>query len=287
MVCVISKEMKYFIITLLSIGVLLIAHFSGAFGRENHFFISCLFFFIATLLINKFAKKKIDLFWILGPTLIIFLITAVYAAIVDNNAGLPIPFFLILSVFIAIIIYRLKTNKLLFVGLYVLLLISISYLIYPNWVHFAFDDENPINKDFPKELVLLDDKGNIYDLSKDKGKVIVLDLWSTSCGVCFKKFPDFEKQKNKYKNDPSLKFYTVNLALKRDSTINVKKYVKDYSFKTLYADTNSWKLLENRSVPKLLIINKDFKIVYKGTLYDKWYHFYNNFTTIIKNLKNE
>jgi len=205
----------------------------------------------------------------------------------ENAAALPIPIFSIASILLAVLITDLKKYKLSFIGLYFLFLISLSYWAYPNWVHYTFDTENPIYKDFPKELVLYDENGIIYDLTKNKGKVIVLDLWSTACGVCIKKFPDFEKQKNRYKNNPNVKFFVVNLALKRDSTINVKKYVKDYSFKTLYTDSNSWQILENRSVPKILIINKKLKIVYKGIMLDKKFDFYKNFNTIINKLLNE
>lgn len=154
-------------------------------------------------------------------------------------------------------------------------------------MNFIHDDENPINTSFPKDLVLKDESGNVYNLENDKGKIIVLDLWSSSCGVCFKKFPDFEFQKEKYKNDHNVKFYSLNLRLKRDSKIDLKKYTEKYSFKTLYADEKSWKILNNQTVPKLLIIDKNSNIVYKGTMHEKWYHFYKNFNSIINKLKNE
>lgn len=149
-----------------------------------------------------------------------------------------------------------------------------------NWLTYTFDNENPINKSFPK--ISLNDINDI-NFTFDKNKIIILDLWSSSCGVCIKEFPEFEKLSNRYKDNPNASFYTLNLPLKRDSTINLKSYVKDYKFNSLFTeDLDSWKKLENNTVPKLLILDKSLNIVYKGTLNDKWYLFYNNIDNLIK-----
>ena len=102
----------------------------------------------------------------------------------------------------------------------------------------------------------------------DKSKIIVLDFWKTSCGVCFKKFPDFEKYYLEFKGNPNIEFYSVNVPIQRDEFLKVVKLVDglNYEFPTLYA--TSIKEAENlgiHSYPHLLIL-KDGKVRYSGRL---------------------
>ncbi|RNC87841.1 MAG: hypothetical protein ED556_01230 [Winogradskyella sp.] len=161
----------------------------------------------------------------------------------------------------------------------------IGYLFMPNWIEYVTDSENPINKEFPKLSILdIDDKPFKFP----KNKTIIMDLWSSNCGVCIKKFPEFENLKNKYKENEKIEFYSLNLPLKKDSLKNVKRIVRNYQFTSLFAQNiDAWKKLNNSTVPKILIINASNKIVYKGNLNDKWYLLYNDINKLIKkNTKN-
>ena len=43
-----------------------------------------------------------------------------------------------------------------------------------------------------------------------KGKVVVLDFWSTDCTPCVKSMPQLEEFYQRYKNNPNVAFYLVN-----------------------------------------------------------------------------
>ncbi|WP_340199710.1 TlpA family protein disulfide reductase [Ascidiimonas sp. W6] len=158
------------------------------------------------------------------------------------------------------------------------LITFINFLFIQNWFAFAFEEDFKVQQ-FP-ELALLKSDKSPYNLEKDK--VLILDLWSTSCGSCIEKFPDYEKLNKKYANNKDVKFYTLNLPIPRDSVLTASKIVAKYEFETLFAaDKSAWKTLGIKKVPQYLIVNKDAKIVYRGRLHDKWYHFYNNIDHLI------
>jgi thiol-disulfide isomerase/thioredoxin len=50
-----------------------------------------------------------------------------------------------------------------------------------------------------------------------KGKIVVFDFWSTSCGVCFREFPEYDRVYQKYRNRDDIAMYAVNLPFKRDT----------------------------------------------------------------------
>lgn len=123
----------------------------------------------------------------------------------------------------------------------------------------------------------------------DQSKIIVLDLWTTSCGICFKKFPDFEKYYFEFKDNPNVEFYSINVPVKRDEFDKVLQLVEDlnYEFPTLFA--TSIQEIENLGIyayPHLLIL-KDGKLRYDGSLETDNYIFVNHIESEINNLLTE
>jgi len=50
-------------------------------------------------------------------------------------------------------------------------------------------------------MIFTTKNGAKVQLDTVKNKLIVLDFWTTTCGVCFKSFPDYEKIYLKYKDN--------------------------------------------------------------------------------------
>ena len=65
--------------------------------------------------------------------------------------------------------------------------------------------------------------GNIVELSRYHGKVVVLNFWATWCGPCRSEIPDFIELYEKYKNQ-GLEF--IGVALDVDGWQSVTPYVK-------------------------------------------------------------
>lgn len=65
---------------------------------------------------------------------------------------------------------------------------------------------NKIAKDF---YVLTDLEGNAFDLDKQKGNVVILNIWATWCKPCIAEFESLEKVKEKFQ-DRNIKIIAVS-----------------------------------------------------------------------------
>jgi thiol-disulfide isomerase/thioredoxin len=65
--------------------------------------------------------------------------------------------------------------------------------------------------------------GSSYELSKHKGKVVVVNFWATWCGPCRKEIPDFIEAYKKYKGKG---LEIIGISLDQDGWTKVIPYVK-------------------------------------------------------------
>lgn len=80
-------------------------------------------------------------------------------------------------------------------------------------------------------FTLKDLDGNVVSLKDLKGKVIVLDFWSTWCVPCKKSFPAMQLAVNTYKNDPAVKFLFIHTWETTKTPVeDVKKYIAQSGF---------------------------------------------------------
>ena len=279
-----KKILLYLLIAITPIIIYFI--FGGIFGGNHRWIFSLTLpsiFVLSFLLFNKIEKKehlKLGLTIIL-PIFLIFFITSFFAGF---SRTLMYLIFIPISVYLGWLFSNRKSILTLIFSF--ILFAFVGLILFPNLfvlqnnigVHTneAFDGISLINKN--KESIEL-----------DKSKIIVLDFWTTSCGICFKKFPDLEKYYLEFKNNPNVEFYSINVPLKRDEFSKVVKLVDDlnYKFPTLYA--TSIKEVENLGIyayPHLLII-KNGKLRYDGRLETDKYIFVNHLKSEINKLIRE
>ncbi|MCC6186793.1 MAG: TlpA family protein disulfide reductase [Chitinophagaceae bacterium] len=121
-------------------------------------------------------------------------------------------------------------------------------------------------------------------------KVVILDVWYSHCGLCFKKFPEFEALAKEYSKDTNLYFAALNIPMQKElDTLGSFGLIKDYSFNKLQATSttteNKWGI--EMGYPTLLVFDKNHKIRYSGTLNTNRYLLVNNIHKIIEELKKE
>jgi cytochrome c biogenesis protein CcmG/thiol:disulfide interchange protein DsbE len=123
-------------------------------------------------------------------------------------------------------------------------------------------------------FTLKDLDGNTVSLKDLKGKVIVLDFWSTWCVPCKKSFPAMQLAVNAYKNDPSVKFLFIHTWETTKTPVDdVKKYIAQSGFKfevlmDLKDSAGHNAAVENygvSAIPAKFIINQAGNIVFKLT----------------------
>ncbi|MEZ4803071.1 MAG: TlpA disulfide reductase family protein [Gelidibacter sp.] len=158
------------------------------------------------------------------------------------------------------------------------LFLFVAIVFFPNQFAYSQSIENPPN--FQYDGLILSDNQN-KNVELDSSKTIVLDFWTTSCGICFKKFPEYEKIYLKYKVNPEVEIYSVNVPLKRDTFVKTVELVGklNYKFPTLYLSPEEIDKLPDaygiNSYPHLLII-KNNHISYSGRMETNPLIFINN-----------
>jgi thiol-disulfide isomerase/thioredoxin len=258
--------MSMFIISYLFLGII-------TYGEHTYLLPLMLLssFIITYLFAKKYNKVKSILLFLNIPYVLIVFLTS----LIGNDFSRSLCYILFVPIISFLGYLYLNKKKVYIPVLSLILIYFVSFILNPNLYSVYKNNKSEKNIIFPK-TIFFDKNKNEVILKKDK--IIILDFWSTSCTICFKKFPNLEDVYNKYINNSNIEIYAVNVPEKNDvfnRTIRILDSI-GYKFPKLYA--KSAKEIENslhiNSFPHLIII-KNGKIRYDGILEtDKNVRFY-------------
>lgn len=133
-------------------------------------------------------------------------------------------------------------------------------------MYFERPKDHNVKYNFPY-IKLLDKDSMPRDIERQK--IEVVDFYSSYCGICFKKFPEYERLKQKYNSDTNVKFYAIHVGYEKDTFSNSIKLLDGYSytFNKLYSISRNEirDSLGFESFPQLFII-KNGQIIHHGFL---------------------
>lgn len=115
-------------------------------------------------------------------------------------------------------------------------------------------------------ITLTDMNGKAVKLSEYRGKIVVIDFWSTVCKPCVAAFPAFERIVDFYRNEP-FKFFAINEGEQPDI---VKPYMdkKGYKLDVLFDNEEAlFKALGALGTPQKFIIDANGNINQTGIGY--------------------
>ena len=137
---------------------------------------------------------------------------------------------------------------------------SINSGVYKNAILSTIAQLTQLNQGDPAiDILLINTDNQTIPLSDFKNKVIYLEFWATWCGPCLTDKPKMELLKQLFKNDDSIVFLSVSIDDNLDAW---KKYLikQGVSKDEFIVDRNKLSNYNLLSVPRMILINKDFTI---------------------------
>ena len=139
-----------------------------------------------------------------------------------------------------------------------------AFVGHDNWLIYCSTDPVSQLKTISYNVQTLT---NEIKLDTLQNKYIVLDFWSSTCGVCLKQLPDYQKFYNKYKD--KLLVRSVFVRYKDESVADGMQIITergcDFPIWSVDKDNQLLKDLSIERYPAVVII-KDGQTIYKGPL---------------------
>ncbi len=114
-------------------------------------------------------------------------------------------------------------------------------------------------KPFPT-LALTDTLGKQTFIEEFKGKIVLIDMWSSWCGPCRQQIPALKKIYKNYKNEG---FEIIGISLDKDKTAWLKAIEKDKQNWLQFCEFKGWpqdktaRFLNIYSIPSNFLLNKN------------------------------
>lgn len=198
------------------------------------------------------------------------------ATLIDGalpSIGLPN----IIVSFFGIIAACVWAGKTIAMGIKVLIPIAIYifsfwYIIggYNYWFNFLGNATftGKVNIQMPKGWYTYSEKQDTFDADFYLNKIVLLDFWNTSCGVCFKKFPELENLYQKHRQEKNFILQSVNIPISRDTLGMAFKMVDQknrYSFPVVVGNEEMRAAFNISAYPTVLLIDHG-KVIFRGRL---------------------
>lgn len=262
------KYLKIISANLIFLGLIIFGAYIGSFSHSYKF----VFNFFLSFIIVYFLLERKNRVLLYSYIIIALMFTVILFYINDfifYSLHLPSSLSLILGIFFAFLFYNAsKFFKVSLVILILLINIFVVHLGYDYWIHklnYQTFSGNYLKKINPNKFVFYDSNGEKVIFKNNI--TYVLDFWTTSCGLCFKDFPQVSKL-NSINKDKNIEFYAVNFLSDGESIYTNKNVLKNkgIKIKELFFTGSNRELYENSSIyafPTILMIKND-SIIFKG-----------------------
>jgi thiol-disulfide isomerase/thioredoxin len=275
--CMYRTVFKTFIVILLvSLLMLLLIPFISnkiqfvtLFSFVGYFYLTLFFFKIFN---NKLSAISIVviIFLTIFP---LQLYTILMWFILRDFFGLPTVVAYFLGVISAYFYYANKPPKsILFFSLSSCFVVFMFFQGWNYWIHRidygTFTGEVQAYN-LPIKFEAFDEQKNYDGDENFKNKVVLLDFWTTTCGICFQKFPQVQTVYERYKNDSSVVILAVNSPIEEDKPNQAFNNIREEGHTFPVVITKDADLAEKWGVkgyPTTFVINQNGQIVYKGDI---------------------
>ena len=173
-----------------------------------------------------------------------------------------------------------------------LLAIAIAYLVYKGkriipaigiclwlllgtigqtyWVEYVHNKDVKLNANIAQEL-LIDKEGKSLSIKELPKDYVLLDIWSSSCGVCFIKFPQVQELYNELEKNERVTIASVFTSTRKGEDINTGKALlqeEGWTFPVYCIESDSpiFRICNFNAFPKVLILDSQRNVVFAGSI---------------------
>lgn len=273
------------IIATIIVGLhILICSLSGALGWIPQFWIVSMTTLISILICyNKYHTGSFIPFFIPLPFLLGYGATSILLA---SYQTYPIWISGILIVVLSYVFLKLRFNMWRIFIISQIIILPATIWIMPNYLA-GLNNTPGSDKYSLRDLTIVDEKNRAVNLVERKNKILIIDVWFTTCGPCIKQFPELEKLKEKLKGNSDIEIISLNLPLA--DTADRKRALeltKPYTFEKLFfTSPDEIKKLAIKSFPVIIVFDKQSRCVYAGDLLLNSTIYRDNIFSIINSIK--
>lgn len=126
-----------------------------------------------------------------------------------------------------------------------------------------------VDKKITQDYTFQDEKGNTIQLSQMKGKIVLLDFWSTRCGGCWTKFPEVQKLYDAFRANEKVIVSGVFVEYhEQEWENNIKELRSKYSFPSFKVSKDNPLIadLPIASFPTVVVFNQEGELIYLGNI---------------------
>ncbi|MCD9188961.1 MAG: TlpA family protein disulfide reductase [Pyrinomonadaceae bacterium] len=200
-------------------------------------------------------------------------IDTVYGFFVGSVFSLPLLLLHIFGIISGYLFVQIQNKlKILPFSLCILFSIFMFFEGWDYWIHrinFGTFTGKVHAYNLPTKFEALNEQKNLIEENDLNNKIILLDFWTTTCGLCFKKFPKLQSIYDKYKDDSQVMILAVNSPIEEDKPNQAFEMIRERNLTFPVVVTKDEDLAEKFAVkgyPTTFVINQNKQIVYKGDI---------------------
>jgi len=272
---------NYCILMVLHLAICIL---SGSLGWVTQIVIvqsACLFF--PYICFAKIFKNALLSFLLTVPFFLIYILASI---LLNSFQTFPI---WISGLCIALLTSLLLKKE---VKTYIIFLIALAIIVssggwfMPNYL-VKFSQQSDLSRYNLKGLKIVDENNHIVDLTSSKDKILIVDVWFTTCAPCIRQFPDLERVHNELKKDTNIRVIALNIPLQQSGDRDrAKSLTSKFSFEKVYFQSPvEVDKLGLKAFPITLVFDKQNRCIYAGDLLLNPLVYIDNIYSIIKKTK--
>ena len=214
----------------------------GAVSHAYHFSISCIvYFIIAWILFRKFPEDKAKVAIIVSLPLLMLYLPIHLLSFRESRISLPSSAAGLIGIVLGFLAWRFTRARIVFIVSALVIVLTVQFYFYPRWLDYlSYGQFSTVMNDPAPQMKFINELGAEKGNEIFENRIVILDFWNTSCGVCFQKFPALQKMSDQYSGSV-IEVYAINVPLTRDTVNQSYEALKErnYTFRNLVAAEQS------------------------------------------------